>query len=265
METSEEGYTLVLGSGAARGIAHIGVLLYLEEHHIPIKAVVGCSIGAQLGAFWAAGHPAESLKQTLLGLKWTDSVRIFFPDRFKGGFSSGSGADEFSRRFLGAKHIQELALPFAAAATNYHTGELVMITEGNAVRAIRASISIPGIMTPVQLNDLTLIDGAVASTLPLEWVEHNIGGPVIAVNVQDSTPPDSMPGPLGVLRHSNCLMQTSMLKRELQLNPPEFLIEPNIQGCSKLKFHAVEHLIEEGYNAAKLTLGLEQKSQPTPD
>lgn len=250
-----DGYTLVLGSGGARGMAHIGVMLYLEEHHVPIKGIVGCSIGAELGAFWATGVSAEIFRDTVLSLNWLDSFKIFMPNRIRGGFSSGPGAETFLRRFLGARHIQELKIPFAAAATDYHSGELVMLDTGNAVQAVRASIAIPGALTPVHINGKTLMDGAAASPLPVEWATRNFGGPLIAVSVQDSAPPERMPGPLGVLRHANCIMQTGLMRRELKEYPPEYLIEPEIQGTSTLKFHAAKHLIEEGYLAAQKVLG----------
>lgn len=257
----DEGYTLVLSSGGARGMAHIGVMIYMEQHQVPIKAIVGCSIGAELGAFWAAGISAEVFKETVLSLNWTDSFKIFMPDRIQGGFCSGAGVRRFLKKFLGEQKIEDWKTPFAAATTDYHTGELVMIEKGDAVQAVRASVGIPGILTPTIIGGKTLIDGAVASPLPLEWAYKKFGGPIIAVSVQDSTADGKMPGPLGVVRHSNCLMQTRLMRKELAAYPPEYLIEPDIRGSSILKFHAAKHLMLEGYLAAKKVLRFEEISE----
>ncbi len=255
MPVNERGFTLVLGSGGARGMAHIGVLRYLEEHRIPVKAVVGCSIGAQLGAFWAAGHPASILEDTVQALGWWDSVRIFLPNRFRGGFSSGPGAQVFLARFLGNRTLESLDTPFAAVATDYHTGELVALTEGPADAAVRASIAIPGALTPVRLAGRTLMDGAASSPLPVGLAAALFGGPVLAVSVQDATPRARMPGPIGTLRHANCLLQTAIVARELREFPPDILIRPRVRGTPTMKFHATKALMEEGYRAAEDAFG----------
>lgn len=247
---NKDGFTLVLGAGGARGMAHIGVLRYLEERRIPVRAIVGCSIGAQLGAFWAAGWPAASLADTVQALGWWDTFRIFRPNRIRGGFSSGPGARDFLTRFLGTRHIDSLDYPFAAVATDYHTGELVAIENGPAVQAVRASIAIPGAFTPAILAGRTLIDGAASAPLPVSWAALRFGGPLLAVNVQDATPPSRMPGPIGALRHANCLMQQAAVIRELRDCPPHVLVSPRVSGTSSLKFHAAGALLEEGYRAA---------------
>ncbi|WP_414039474.1 patatin-like phospholipase family protein [Acidithiobacillus sp. M4-SHS-6] len=248
-----EGYTIVLGSGGARGMAHIGVMLYLEEKKIPIKAIVGCSIGAELGAFWATGAPAGAFRDIVLGLSWKDSLKIFFPNRIRGGFSSGPGALYFINHFLRGKDIQNFPIPFAATATDYHTGKPVMLTTGSATQAVRASIAIPGALTPVHFQGKLLLDGAVSAPLPLAWSLKTYGYPIIAVNIQDSTPPKTgkLPGPIGSLRHANCLMQSRLVSQELEHSPPEILIEPRVTGFSTFKFHAAKALINEGYRAAK--------------
>lgn len=247
---NKDGFTLVLGAGGARGMAHIGVLRYLEEHRIPVRAIVGCSIGAQLGAFWAAGWPAATLADTVLSLSWWDTLRIFRPNRIRGGFSSGPGAQDFLTRFLGTMNIDALSYPFVSVATDYHTGELVAIENGPAVQAVRASIAIPGAFTPVILAGRTLIDGAASAPLPLGWAARRFGDPLLAVNVQDATPPGRMPGPIGALRHANCLMQQAAVVRELRDCPPHVLVSPRVSGTSSLKFHAAGALLEEGYRAA---------------
>ncbi|MBI3561691.1 MAG: patatin-like phospholipase family protein [Gammaproteobacteria bacterium] len=181
------GLVLALGGGGARGLAHIGVLQVLAEHSIPVRAIAGTSIGAEIGAFIASGMPIEKLTQIATEVDWIDTLRLFMPDVPGGGLISGKNIIEFLDTHLGDLRIEDLALPFIAIAADLESGAQVVIDSGRAVDAIRASISLPGIMVPHVANSYHLIDGGVVNPLPFDIARERFGGPVVAIAVDITT------------------------------------------------------------------------------
>lgn len=179
---------LALGSGAAFGFSHIGVLRVLEREKIPIDIITGSSIGALIGSFWASGHNSQSLEEIALSL---DSKSIFFKlIGFRDfllphyGFFRGNQVSRFLRSYLGHKTFRMLNMPVKIVATNLFTGEEVVCDEGDVVDAIRASISIPGIFRPVKWGkEHFLIDGGVVDPLPVKLLHQYGVKKIIAVNV----------------------------------------------------------------------------------
>jgi len=178
---------LVLGSGAAFGFAHVGVLRVLEREQIPVDIIVGSSIGALIGAMWAAGIDSNMLEQIALGLdeKTTFFKLIGFRDLSlpHHGFFKGNQVARFLRDYLGRKTFRRLNIPVKIVATNLFTGEEVVFDEGNVVDAIRASVSIPGIFRPVRWRNHYLIDGGVVDPLPVKVLNRYGVKKIIAVNV----------------------------------------------------------------------------------
>jgi len=173
---------LALGSGSARGWAHIGVIRALEESGINVDYVAGTSIGALVGAAYAAGK-IDILKDTALKLDWKKIIYFFdivFP---KSGLIDGKKIADFIRNHIQGKNIEELPLPFCAVSTDLTTGFEVVIHEGDIVEAIRASISIPGIFTPAEKNGLFLVDGALVNPVPASIVRKMGADFVIAVDL----------------------------------------------------------------------------------
>lgn len=182
-QDSHPGLVLVLGGGAARGVAHIGVLQVLEEHAIPIRAVVGTSIGAQIGAFFAAGVPVGALIELSLNVDWKQTLQFFLPDAAAGGLSSGRYIRVLLSEGLSGKHIETLPLPYLAIATDLETGEHVVLDRGPVIDAVRASISLPGLLSPHRLRGRLLVDGGLVNPLPFDIARAYFGGPVLAVGV----------------------------------------------------------------------------------
>ncbi|MBI4357878.1 MAG: patatin-like phospholipase family protein [Candidatus Omnitrophica bacterium] len=178
---------LALGSGAAFGFAHVGVLRVLEREGISIDMVAGSSIGALIGAMWASGLNAQALEEIALSLdhKSTFFKLIGFQDLLlpHDGFFKGDQVTRFLRHYLGRKTFRVLEIPVKIVASNLFTGEEVIFDEGDVVDAIRASISIPGIFRPVRMHDQYLIDGGVVDPLPIEVLSRYGVKKIIAVNV----------------------------------------------------------------------------------
>ena len=149
---------LALGSGAARGFAHIGVLEVLEEEKIPVHYIAGTSAGALIGGLYASGLGIKELKEFAYQTDWKKVVILLAPSPSKSGLVSGERIEKFLRSFLGNKKIEELPIPFACVATDILSGEEIIIDKGDLVNGIRASVSIPGILTPVILDGRILAD-----------------------------------------------------------------------------------------------------------
>jgi len=179
--TDSPGLVLALGGGGARGLAHIGVLQVLEENHIPVRAVVGTSIGAQIGAFFASGVSPAQLVELSVEMDWKQTLQLFMPDMPGGGLCSGKRIMRFLATNLGDCAIEDLKTAYLAVATDLQTGEQIVLDQGPLTEAIRASISLPGLLAPHRLNNRLLVDGAIVNPLPFDVARQRFGGPVLAV------------------------------------------------------------------------------------
>ena len=173
---------LALGSGSARGLSHIGVIKALQEAGIEISQVAGTSMGALVGAVFAAGRIKE-LEQAYRQFDWRKIAGLFdvvFP---KSGLLDGRKVAEFVRSFIDAPDIRSLEIPFCAVATNLETAQEVIIDHGEVVDAVRASISVPGIFTPVRREGALLVDGGLINPVPVSAARARGADIVIAVDL----------------------------------------------------------------------------------
>jgi NTE family protein len=178
-----DGLVLALGCGGARGLAHVGVLEVLEEHGIRVRAIAGASIGAEMGAFYAHGVPIAEMVRRCENLDRQQTFRLFLPDLPTGGLASGRLMDSFFHELLGDVSFGELRIPFVAVATDLDSGDEVILDRGSVVDAVRASVSLPGVLAPRMLEGRILIDGGAANPLPADVARRTFGGPVVAVAV----------------------------------------------------------------------------------
>lgn len=178
---------LALGGGGAAGLAHIGVLQVLQEHAIPVRAITGTSIGAEIGAFVASGMPVNDLAAIATSFDWKQTLQLFMPDLPTGGLVSGVNIVEFLRGWIGAQKIEDLAMGYAAVATDLKDGTQVVLDRGDLVSAVRASIAIPGFIAPFHSGQRSLVDGGVVNPLPFDVARTRFGGPVVAVAVHAAT------------------------------------------------------------------------------
>lgn len=188
MPTKTGTFSLALGGGGARGLAHVGVLRVFEQAGLAPAGVAGTSMGAVVGALYAAGVAPHDLTERvdLLDLKGLAGVAKI--NLRPGSVLSADAFEERMRTILPAT-FAELAMPFAAVAADLVTGERVVITEGDLPRAVRASMSIPVLFEPVRMGEALLVDGGVVEPVPVEAARSIAGGPVVAVDVGPLRPP----------------------------------------------------------------------------
>lgn len=174
---------LVLGSGGAKGLAHISVIEYLLSMEIPIDMIAGSSIGAVVGSLYCCGKLSE-FKEDMLAFSKKQLLSVFDITLPRSGLIKGNGFTDFMSKYIPVDaKIEDLEIPLAIVATDYTTGEPVVFRSGNILEALRASISIPGIFVPLAYNDTFLLDGGVARPLPIDVVNDMGAGLVIAVNL----------------------------------------------------------------------------------
>lgn len=173
---------LALGSGSARGLAHIGVLRALKEARIEVDVVAGTSMGAVIGAVFASGK-IDGLSARLCNLDWPGIVALLDPVFPRSGLIDGQKIAEFVRAHVPSARIEDLLLPFAAVATDITNGEQVVATTGDLTEAVRASIAVPGIVTPVRSNGRILVDGGLVNPVPVSVARAMGADLVIAVDL----------------------------------------------------------------------------------
>ena len=173
---------LALGGGAARGLAHVGVIQVLEGAGIPIDCIAGSSVGSLVGASYAAGFRGDRLRELALTTHWRDLARLIWPDN---GFVSFEPMERLLTDRFGDRSFSETDIPYAAIAADLATGEQVTLREGKLAPAVRASCSVPGIVTPVEIGGRILIDGGVVNNLPISVVRELGADVVVAVSLAD--------------------------------------------------------------------------------
>lgn len=172
-----------LGGGGARGLSHIGVLKVLEEHGISPKVIAGTSIGALVGALYARGLTAAEIEKIALEVDWRRMARLVDVTLPFHGLMQGKRITSLIKSILGEPDFSELKLPFACVATNIESGQETVLTKGSVVDAVRASISVPGILMPVSLDGCYLVDGGLLNVVPVKTCRELGADYVIGVNV----------------------------------------------------------------------------------
>lgn len=248
---------LALGGGAAKGLAHIGVLKAFEEGGIPIHAIAGSSIGAVVGGCYAAGVGVSGL--TEFALKFGRRSKALWMDPsffFKGGgILKGDKIEDALRELTGHKKFSDLKIPFFAVATDLITGKEVVLKNGDLHAAIHASFSIPGIFSPVRIGDHLLVDGGVVAPIPTRILKENGCDIIVGVNVatgarvESSIATAGTPGILDVLIQVLSVTQSKMAFHCMEL--ADIHIIPDTADQSWTDFSKHKELIELGYKAAK--------------
>lgn len=240
---------LALGSGAARGAAHVGVIKVLEQAGIPIDMITGTSVGAFIGALYAGGQPTSAFEEVLPTVRWRQLVR---PALSGGGLVDNHPMVRFVEKYIGPADFKDLRIPFAAVASNAVDGEAHILNAGKVSHAICASTAIPGVMRPVRLGNHLLLDGAVAHPVPVALARSMGADIVIAVDVRV---PDSMKKApssfVGVILNTIDIMSKRMIQDEMQL--ADFVLNPEF-GTSAMSFKESAICIQAGEKAARESL-----------
>ncbi len=237
---------LVLGGGAARGIAHIGVLKVLKRSKIPIDMVVGTSIGSIAGAVYALGASLKAFEEIALATSWKDLADFALS---KTGFLEGRNLERIIERTIEYKEFKDIKVPLAVVATDIENGEEVVITSGNLARSIRASCSIPGIFIPARIDNRLLVDGGLRSTVPTE-VARGMGADfIIAVDVGYCVKKDRVTNIFQVLFQSIQIIGSELNRHESRSS--DILIEvPLGEDIDQMAFDKAEVIIKAGEDTA---------------
>jgi len=239
---------LALSGGAARGIAHIAVLETLEQEGVPIHAIAGTSAGSVVGALYCAGMPLSEIKHILLHAKWKDVLKFTVPRQ---GLISSEGIYRFMEDILPVKKFSSLLLPFAAVATDLRTGEKVMLTSGSIAKAVQASCSLPVIFTPTEINKRTLVDGGIASQIPVRTVREELGArKVIAVDVNyKALETDQFDNIVKIATHLSALWASRNAREEEKL--ADVVIAVNAKGVPLYDLSQSKELLRRGEKATQ--------------
>lgn len=273
---------LVLSGGGARGAAHVGVLRVLEEMEIPIDCITGTSMGAVVGGFYAAGWSPDEIERELLAIDWTELFRGEAPRRnlsfrrkeddiryidFDAGLRKGrialphgaaaSAVLDYLLRsktlsVAGIHDFDQLAIPFRALAADLATGEEVVLDRGELSRAIRASMSIPGVFPPVELGERILVDGGVLNNLPVEAARAMGADVIIAVDV--GTPllkKEELGSITGIAFQA--LSLAAKRRVDAQKLDADILLEPELGAIALLDFPSMAAAVESGEAVARGT------------
>jgi NTE family protein len=232
---------LALGSGGARGFAHLGVIKVLEEENIPIDFIAGSSMGALVAALYASGIGTDRLHRLAKAFRRNDYLDFTVP---KMGLISGQRIKEFVRVVTKGKRIEELSIPIAIVATDLQKGEKVVFRQGNIADAVRASISIPGIFVPEKWNGRLLVDGGVIDRIPVSVVREMGADFVIAVDVAHVKTNDRISSIFDVILQSLDILQAELVHHRAFAS--DVMIRPRVEQYSSHAFTHVDEIIRIG-------------------
>jgi len=277
---------IALGGGGAKGFAHIGVLKALTEAGIELDFVSGTSIGALVGAVYAAGK-LDSLERLSKSYGMTDIPFLLGPTWPSKGLFSGSYVERLLNETAHVHNIEDLGKPYAAVSVDLNKAEVVTFTEGPLNRAVRASMSIPGLLTPVSHNDMLLVDGGVLEPVPVRAVRSMGAKLVVAVDLLSNLSPVGegeektaasftdymrsiaekfyMEGIfdagteeakfnlslIEIVQRSSIIAQRRLTEYSFRENPPDIVIDPPLSHIKVLDFHRGEHIMKLGYEAGQ--------------
>ncbi len=236
---------VVLGAGASRGFAHIGVLKVLESNNIPINLVVGTSAGSFVGSLYAYGYNAFQLQKMAIDLQKSDIVDLCIPDN---GFIMGELLEAYVNRTVKNTPMEKLRIPFYAVATNIQNGQEIIFGSGNTGAAVRASCTIPGIFRPVRIGTHMYVDGGVVSPVAVDAARKMGADVVIAVDISsdiDTALPEST---MDTILQSINIMYSKI--SYMQLLKADVVIRPKVGRIGSGDFDKRHEAILEGEKAA---------------
>jgi len=256
---------LALGGGAAKGLAHIGVLDVLEREKIPIDMIAGTSAGALIGALSACGHSAREMEKIVREWDWKQRAQMIDLSLPKSGFIAGKKVTGFLRSIIGDASFSDLKVPFACVATDITTGEEIVIDKGSVLEAVRTSISLPVIFTVVKKKGRYLVDGGLVDPVPVDIMKVMGADFVIAINVLshldrarervyiedpavEEAPTSKEPNLFSILMKMTSIPTSQVI--EDSLKGADVVIEPKVEHIGLGDFHRAEESILAGGLAA---------------
>jgi NTE family protein len=236
---------VVLGAGAAKGFAHIGVLKVLESNGIPVHMVVGTSAGSFVGALYAYGFSAFELQKISFALQRDDIIDLTIPDN---GFIKGEKLEGYINHIVRNTPIEKLRIPFYAVATDLQSGKEVVFGNGNTGTAVRASCSIPGIFIPVPISGRTYVDGGVTSPIAVDAARRLGADIVIAVDISSDMGTTVPNGTIDTILQAISIMYSKL--SAIQLVKADIVIKPKVGYIGSSDFLKKHEAVLEGEKAA---------------
>ena len=242
---------LVLGGGAVRGFAHVGVIRVLEREKIPIDFIVGTSVGSLVAAIYADKKNSFELEWIAFALEERDLFDYTFISPTQ-GFVRGDRLEDFIVKKLSAKEIQQLKMPFAAVATDIQEGEVVVLQSGSLARAVRASSAIPGMFIPVRHQGKLLVDGGVMNNVPVDVARKMGAEMVIAVDLDGGKKSAAVSNIFDTLAQTLYFMAAENAEAKLKL--ADIVVRPKVSDVALLDFSRKKELLTLGMEAAEQAL-----------
>ena len=236
---------LVLGAGAAKGFAHIGVLKVLEAQKVPINMIVGTSVGSFVGSLYAYGYDAYALQKLALSLERSDIAELTIPDR---GFLKGERLRDYVNAKVRSSTIEKLRIPFYAVATNIKTGGEAVFASGNTGMAVQASSAIPGVFQPANFSGTSYVDGGVVNPLAVDVARRYGADMVIAVNITAGIDQTIPTGTIETILKSIDIMYNKI--SHTQVSKADVVINPMVGLVGAADFAHRNEAIMEGEKAA---------------
>jgi NTE family protein len=271
---------LVLEGGGALGLAHVGVLRWFEEHHIPVDYIAGTSMGGLVGGFYATGMSGDEIDKFVEGINWNRSLRnelpyqarsfrrkedkrdypndlefglkhgISFPSGFNSGQQVGLILDRIALPYSDLKTFNDLPTPFRCVATDLVSGKAQVFTGGSLSQALRATMSLPAIFSPVRRDGEIYVDGGLLDNLPVDVARAMGADIVIAVHLE--TPPlkpDQRLSAFSVLESS---VMVVIAANELEsMQKADVLIPVHTEAYTMLDYQAAKKIVDLGYSGAQ--------------
>jgi NTE family protein len=240
---------LVLGAGAAKGFAHVGVLKVLEANHVPVHMVVGTSVGSFVGSLYAYGYSVYDLQKIAMGIEKAEIADLTVPDN---GFVKGEKLEAYVNKMVRGTTMEKLRIPFYAVATDIASGEEMVFGKGNTGSAVRASCAIPGIFQPVRIGDRTYVDGGVVSPVAVDAARRLGADVVIAVDISKGAAGVTPETTLDTIFQSVNAMYSKIAAA--QLSRADVVIQPKVGYIASGDFTKRHEAILEGEKAAQAAL-----------
>jgi NTE family protein len=239
---------LVLGGGAARGFAHVGVIRALEQEKIPIDLIVGTSVGSLIGALYAYDINSFELEWTAFSLEKDDLLDYALLSAGMGPIK-GERLEAFVNKKIPAVNIESLKIPFAAVATDLNRGTRVVLDHGPLARAIRASCAIPGVFQPVEHQNRLLVDGGTVDNLPVAVAREKGADIVIAVDISQNVTNFNITNLVDVTLQAVHIMFSENVRQ--QRRDADVLIAPAVGNVAMMDFTQKKRLMQAGIEAGQ--------------
>jgi len=239
---------LVLGGGAARGFAHVGVIRALEQEKIPVDLIVGTSVGSLIGAIYAHDRNSFELEWTAFSLEKDQIFDYGLLNALTGmGLAKGEKLEAFVKSKVPVANIEELQIPYAAVATDLNRGMKIVLDKGSVAKAVRASSAIPGVFQPVEHQGKLLVDGGVIDNVPVSVAREKGADIVIAVDIGQQVNNFNISNVIDVMLQAITIMgaeNAGVRKREADI-----LIAPQIGDVGMLDFTQKKRCMQAGIEA----------------